>query len=402
MKEFLEIIQVWGGIILLLVLAVIGIIFSLAGSSSAEERRLNGKDDDHYVLRLPISRVGFPLALLVAGVILLFVCNILQGRFFSDQVWIAVLIKLAVAVIFGLLFWVQLAKVLRRRVFVNGDRIIVTPAIGAPIETNYKQIRTVANIHAGKDRGVIGKKIRTKEGNRFEVINTMAGYDRFCEQLSEKVELPDLTKKLFKKRDKKVTAEPEPAESVSVEPLPDASLVTEMPKPSHAKHDWKESVAGFFRGAEPEESDYEETVPEAETPEPLTESVFAADTSQNSFEEDVTEESAPETADENAAEENIPESEEEFAGEEISPEIAEEFAGEEISPKTEEEYAEGESSPEASEEYAQEEISHESAEEYMTEESAADLTEENEPEEPEAEAGDIADEQEPAAESVEK
>lgn len=228
MKEFLEIMQAWSGIIILLVLAVIGIIMSLAGSSSSEERRLNGKDDDHYVLRLPIGRVVFPLILLAVGFVLQFAAGFLQERYFADQEWIGLAVKIAAAVIFGFLFWTQLAKVLRKRVFVNGDKIIVTPAIGASIETNYKQIRTVANKHAGRDRGVIGKKIRTKEGNRFEVINTMSGYDHFCDQLSEKVELPNLTKKLFKKRDKKAGSEPEHEEFVTEEVLPQTSPAAEV------------------------------------------------------------------------------------------------------------------------------------------------------------------------------
>ena len=367
MKEFLEIMQSWSGIILLLILAVIGIIFSLAGSSSGEERRLNGKDDDHYVLRLPIGRVVFPLALLAAGFILEFVANILQGQFFPDQTWIPVMIKLAIAVIFGLLFWVQLAKVLRRRVFVNGDRIIVTPAVGAPIETNYRQIRTVANIHAGKDRGVIGKKIRTKEGNRFEVINTMPGYDRFCDQLSAKVELPDLTKKLFKKRDKKVTVEPEPEETVSHEPLPQASPAAEKPEPHHAKHAWKESFAGFLRGSEPEESDFEETVSAEEIPESLAEAAPIEENGQESTGEDVSGEIVPEAAEENMTEEIVPETAEENMTEETVPETAEENMTEETVPETAEENMVGEIVPEA-------------AEENMTEEDRTVFTEENETE----------------------
>ena len=229
MKELLEIIQTWSGIFLLLVLAVIGIICSLAGSSSGEERKLAGTDDDHYVLRLPISRVVYPLMMLIIGAVLQFVCNYVQNRFFPEMVWPFFAGKLVLGFIFGLLFWTQLAKVLRSRVFVNGEKIVVTPAIGAPIETNFKQIRTVANKLAGRDRGVIGKKIRTKEGNRFEVINTMAGYERFCIQLEEKVELPNLTKKLFKKRDKKASPEKEPEEVVSHDPLPQASPSVYMP-----------------------------------------------------------------------------------------------------------------------------------------------------------------------------
>ena len=245
MKEFLDIMQTWSGIFLLLVLAVIGIICSLAGSSSSEERRLSGIDDDHYVLRLPIGRVVYPLMLLVIGAVLEFVCNYVQDRFFKDMTVPFFAGKLAIGFIFGLLFWTQLAKVLRSRVFVNGDKIVVTPAIGAPIETNFKQIRTVANKLAGRDRGVIGKKIRTKEGNRFEVINTMAGYERFCIQLEEKVELPNLTKKIFKKRDKKVTVEKEPEETVSHDPLPQASPAAYVPENTENTGE-KQKSGGLF------------------------------------------------------------------------------------------------------------------------------------------------------------
>ncbi len=261
MKEFVEIMQTWSGIFLLLVLAVIGIIFSLAGSSSGEERRLNGRDDDHYVLRLPIGRVIYPLMLLIIGVILEFVCNYVQKRFFEGMEWPFFAGKLAIGFIFGLLFWTQLAKVLRSRVFVNGDKIIVTPAVGTPIETNFKQIRTVANKHAGRDRGVIGKKIRTKEGNRFEVINTMAGYDRFCFQLEEKVELPNLTKKLFKKRDKKVTVEKEPEEIVSHEPLPEASPAANAEEKPSGIPAMAHSFSNLFHKPEPDAEEGSQEIP---------------------------------------------------------------------------------------------------------------------------------------------
>ena len=321
MKEFLEIMQTWSGIIILLVLAVIGIILSLAGSSSGEERRLNGKDDDHYVLRLPIGRVVFPLILLAVGFALQFAAGFLQERYFADQEWIALAIKIAAAVIFGLLFWTQLAKVLRKRVFVNGDKIIVTPAIGASIETNYKQIRTVANKHAGKDRGVIGKKIRTKEGNRFEVINTMSGYDRFCEQLSEKVELPNLTKKLFKKRDKKPAALPEHEEYAAQDAYAQAVPAAEM--------------SGSYG---PESSDPEPVIEES-FPEPSVSSRPAESFPVPAPEDSLTE-SAAETIEEEAAEEEViaePAAEEETGG--VIPETdtaADESAAEEEKAETEE------------------------------------------------------------------
>ena len=225
MKELLTAAQNWGGIIVLIILAVIGIIYSLAGSSTREERRLSGQDEEHYVLRLPVGRIVYPLVLLAAGFVLQAVCTPVEKYFFSDIPWAMPLIRLGIGVVFGLLFWMQLAKVMRRRVFVKGESIVVTPAIGNPIETNFKQIRTVANKHAGREKGVIGKKIRTKEGNRFEVINTMTNYDLFVEQLDAKVELPNLTKKLFKKRDKKEEVIHEPEEVIEEGPLPEVTPV---------------------------------------------------------------------------------------------------------------------------------------------------------------------------------
>ena len=225
MKELLTAAQNWGGIIVLIILAVIGIIYSLAGSSTREERRLSGQDEEHYVLRLPVGRIVYPLVLLAAGFVLQAVCTPVEKYFFSDIPWAMPLIRLGIGVVFGLLFWMQLAKVMRRRVFVKGESIVVTPAIGNPIETNFKQIRTVANKLAGREKGVIGKKIRTKEGNRFEVINTMTNYDLFVEQLDAKVELPNLTKKLFKKRDKKEEVVHEPEEVVEEGPLPEVTPV---------------------------------------------------------------------------------------------------------------------------------------------------------------------------------
>ena len=304
MKVFLEIVQEWSGIIILLVLAVIGIIMSLAGSSSGEERRLSGKDEDHYVLRLPIGRVVFPLILLAVGFVLQFVVEFLQKRYFPDQQWIGLAVRIAAAVIFGLLFWTQLAKVLRKRVFVNGDKIIVTPAIGASIETNYKQIRTVANKHAGKDRGVIGKKIRTKEGNRFEVINTMQGYDHFCDQLSEKVELPNLTKKLFKKRDKKPGTEPQHEEPVTQEVLPQTSPAAEMTETYAA--DAEEAFPEPSMGIKEEEIFPEPSVGIKEEeifPEPSTE-IREEEIIPESAAEDTAEEIGAEPAEDTAASEN--------------------------------------------------------------------------------------------------
>ena len=225
MKELLTAAQNWGGIIVLIILAVIGIIYSLAGSSTREERRLSGQDEEHYVLRLPVGRIVYPLVLLAAGFVLQAVCTPVEKYFFSDIPWAMPLIRLGIGVVFGLLFWMQLAKVMRRRVFVKGESIVVTPAIGNPIETNFKQIRTVANKHAGREKGVIGKRIRTKEGNRFEVINTMTNYDLFVEQLDAKVELPNLTKKLFKKRDKKEEVVHEPEEVIEEGPLPEVTPV---------------------------------------------------------------------------------------------------------------------------------------------------------------------------------
>lgn len=336
MKEFLEIMQTWSGIFLLLVLAVIGIILSLAGSSSGEERRLGGSDDDHYVLRLPIGRVIYPLILLVVGAVLEFVCNYVQDRFFPDMTWPFFAGKMAIGLIFGLLFWTQLAKVLRSRVFVNGDKIIVTPAIGAPIETNFKQIRTVANKHAGRDRGVIGKKIRTKEGNRFEVINTMAGYERFCIQLEEKVELPNLTKKLFKKRDKKTETEKEPEEIVSQEPLPQASPVAVMHEKPFGKHAETSAAGSYYHEdrpgsyAEPAIQESEEAAePEIQSPEP--EETFAEELPEVTVEDTPAEEPEAEYAEEDAAPEDAaPEdaAAEEFDAEEPAEETDTEGAAE--------------------------------------------------------------------------
>ena len=341
MNEFLEIMQNWGGIVLLLVLAVIGIVCSLAGSSSAEERRLNGKDEDHYVIRLPIGRISRPLGILIAGFVLEFLSFLLEKYYLADSPWIMLAIRLGVAAVFGIWFWRQLAKVLRERVFVNGERIIYTPAVGAPIETTFKQIRTVANKLAGKDRGVIGKKIRTKEGNRFEVINTMSGYDRFCEQLEEKVELPDLTKKLFKKRDKdkektkKDAPVAEPEEVVSTEPLPQASpavaaaaveTVPESQETEPEDETWSEP-------SEPEE----ESIPETEEAEEELSEPEEAEEELSEPEEAEEESAEPEEAEE-AAEEESAESEEAEAEEEnAEPEEEQSEAGE-----TEEELTEPE------------------------------------------------------------
>ena len=252
MEDIMTFISDWGGIILLLIIAVIGIIGSLAGSTSAEERQLNGQDAEHYVMRQPIGRVVKPLILLIVGVVAEFLLNFAERLIPEDYAWTAVVAKLAVAVIFGFLFWSGLANVVRRRVFVNGDRLVVTPAFGHSIETNYTQIRTVANKMAGGG-GVVGKKIRTKEGNRFEVLNSMSGYDQFCTQLDAKVELPNLARRLFKGKDKKaavheetweketgtvppVLAVPEGAAAVPEEaaaapekmPLPDAAVMPEI------------------------------------------------------------------------------------------------------------------------------------------------------------------------------
>ena len=328
MKEFLEIMQTWSGIFLLLVLAVIGIICSLAGSSSSEERRLSGIDDDHYVLRLPIGRVIYPLILLIVGAVLQFVCNYVQDKFFPDMTWPFFAGKLAIGFVFGVLFWTQLAKVLRSRVFVNGDKIIVTPAVGAPIETNFKQIRTVANKLAGRDRGVIGKKIRTKEGNRFEVINTMAGYERFCIQLEEKVELPNLTKKLFKKRDKKAGVEKEHEETVSHDPLPQASpaaYVPEEPAEDPGKPAKGKKKGSFYHKLESFADamipDVDAEMNQDEVPEPAAEEVM-----------DIAEEaivSEPENAAETEVTE-LPELPEEEIGTELTEPTADETAGPEM------------------------------------------------------------------------
>ncbi len=208
MKEIMTFISDWGGIILLLIIAVIGIIGSLAGSSSSEERQLSGQDAEHFVLRQPLGRVAKPLILLAVGVAAQFVLNFIERFMPKDYAWTGIVAKLVLAVIFGFLFWSGLANVIRRRVFVNGDRLVVTPAFGRSIETNYAQIRTVANKRAGGG-GVVGKKIRTKEGNRFEVLNSMSGYDQFCKQLDAKVELPNLARRIFKGKDKKAAAHEE-------------------------------------------------------------------------------------------------------------------------------------------------------------------------------------------------
>ncbi len=199
MSNVIDFLQNWGGICLLLILAIIGIVFALKGSTTPEERALPKDDPDHYVLRLPLSRIGSALVFLAAGVVVDLLLTLLRGVFPDGKLWLLVLIEVAVAVVAALLFWFQLARVVRRRVFVNGEKIVVTPAVGAPIETMFSQIRTVADKKSGRDGGVIGKRIRTKEGKRFEVINTMSGFERFCAQLDAKVELPDLTKKFGRK-----------------------------------------------------------------------------------------------------------------------------------------------------------------------------------------------------------
>ena len=224
MKEYLDLIMQWGPLGLLGVLAILGILLSLAGSVSLEERKHNGEDDDHYVLRQPLGRVGKPLLLLIIGAVIVF-CTSFLSRFLENPAWLLPVIRAALAVIFGLVFWKELAKVVRQRVYVNGDKIRVTPAFGPAVETTFAQIRTVANKVVGGDGGVVGKKIKTKEGTRFEVINTMSGYDRFCVQLDEKVELPNLTKKLFKKKDKEPVAAEGWDETQETMPLPEATVV---------------------------------------------------------------------------------------------------------------------------------------------------------------------------------
>ena len=201
MENTVSFLNFWIGIIVLLVIAVLGIIFTLAGSSTREERKGDGQDDEHYVMRQPIGRIGKPLIILAIGIAVEFVLCFVQGVLPEDYVWVGVVAKLAAAVIFGLIFWRKLADVLRRRVYVNGDSIKVTTTGAKSFETTFSQIRTVANVHS--HGGIVGKKVKTKEGNQFEVLNTMSSYELFCQQLDAKVELPNLTHKLFKGKDQK-------------------------------------------------------------------------------------------------------------------------------------------------------------------------------------------------------
>ena len=222
MNEIMTTLGNWGPAFVLLGLAVLGIVLSLAGSLSLEEKRLNGQDDDHYVLRQPLSRIVRPLILLAIGAAIQ-AALFFARRFVEKPAWLMPVIAVVLAAVFGMLFWLELAKVIRQRVFVNGDKIRVTPAFGAAVETTFSQIRTVANKVVGGDGGVVGKKIKTKEGTKFEVINCMEGYEHFCEQLDAKVELPNLTKKLFKKKAKD-DVEKTWEETVSDAPLPAPSV----------------------------------------------------------------------------------------------------------------------------------------------------------------------------------
>lgn len=264
MKEIMTFISDWGGIILLLIIAVIGIIGSLAGSSSAAERQLSGQDDEHFVLRQPLGRVAKPLILLAVGVVAQFVLNFVERFVPKDYAWTGIVAKLALAVIFGFLFWSGLANVIRRRVFVNGDRLVVTPAFGRSIETNYAQIRTVANKRAGGG-GVVGKKIRTKEGNRFEVLNSMSGYDLFCKQLDAKVELPNLARRIFKGKDKKVAAHEETWEKETGAKPPVLAGAPETPAmPQEASYETQEA---YQAPQMPDSPEIPDTPVEAITPE---------------------------------------------------------------------------------------------------------------------------------------
>ena len=218
MSELLQVLQNWGGIVVFAILCVIGIVLSLSGASTHEERLSKQQDEDHFVMRLPAGRVGRPLLVLLIGAAVQAVLYFTRRFFPAGSEWIVMLVCIGLAVIFGLIFWSEFAKVIRRHVFVDGERIVVTPALDARIETTFSQIRTVANKFAGGAGGVVGKSIRTKEGKKFQVINSMSGYDHFCEMLESRVELPDLTKK--KRKDRK-------EEPVLIEEAP----ATEFPQP---------------------------------------------------------------------------------------------------------------------------------------------------------------------------
>ncbi|MCF0145499.1 MAG: hypothetical protein HUJ73_02815 [Eubacterium sp.] len=207
MEMITQTISTWCGIIVLLVIAIIGVICSLIGAATREEKMLTDPDEEHYVMKRPVSQLLSPLIILVIGVILQFVLDIIGEKFLYSLPWLPIVVKLAAAVIFGFLFWNGFAHVIRRRIFVSGNAIYVTPVFGSIFQTSFSQIRTVANkVVRG---GIIGKKIRTKEGNRFEALNSMNNYDIFCRQLDERVELPDLTKRLFGRLGRKKEEVPE-------------------------------------------------------------------------------------------------------------------------------------------------------------------------------------------------
>ena len=239
MKEVLAFLTNWGGFIALLALVVIGIIRSFVGASTPEERHSDGMDPDHYVLRQPKKLIVQPLILLGIGVAAEFVLNFIVKLIPEEYSWISIVLKLVVAALFGLMFWKGLANIIRRHLFISEERIVVTPAFGRSIETTFSQIRTVANKMASGG-GVIGKKIRTKEGKKFEVINSMTSYDHFCEQLDSKVELPNLTRRLFKGKDRKTEQPEEVWEPVSETPVREeahrpAEVKEETELPSYAE-----------------------------------------------------------------------------------------------------------------------------------------------------------------------
>ena len=96
----------------------------------------------------------------------------------------------------------------------------------------------------------------------------MTNYDLFVEQLDAKVELPNLTKKLFKKRDKKEEVVHEPEEVIEEGPLPEVTPVAAagmamQPKPVQTVPVRPEPELTAY-AAEPEMSEAEIPAPHLE------------------------------------------------------------------------------------------------------------------------------------------